>query len=73
MAKLIYSAIASLDGYVEDVLGKFDWAEPDDEVHTFINDFERSIGTHLYGRGMYETMLFWETVGTGAVGHPTAA
>jgi dihydrofolate reductase len=66
MAKLIYSAIASLDGYVEDPQGKFDWAAPDDEVHAFINDFERSIGTYLYGRRMYETMLFWETVSTGA-------
>jgi dihydrofolate reductase len=66
MAKLIYSAIASLDGYVEDAQGKFDWAAPDDEVHAFINDFEKPIGTYLYGRRMYETMLFWETVSTGA-------
>jgi len=66
MAKLIYSAIASLDGYVEGAGGNFDWAAPDDEVHAFINDSERSIGTYLYGRRMYETMLFWETVGTGA-------
>jgi dihydrofolate reductase len=66
MAKLIYSAIASLDGYVEDEGGGFDWAEPDEEVHAFVNDLERPIGTHLYGRRMYETMLSWETVGTGA-------
>jgi len=61
-----YSAIASLDGYVEDEEGKFDWAVPDDEVHAFVNDVERSIGTYLYGRRMYETMVFWETVSTGA-------
>ena len=66
MAKLSYSAIASLDGYVEDQQGRFDWAMPDDEVHAFINDLERPIGTHLYGRRMYETMVFWETVDTGA-------
>jgi dihydrofolate reductase len=65
MAKLIYSAITSLDGYVEDGEGKFDWAAPDDEVHAFVNDLERPIGTHLYGRRMYETMVFWESA-TGA-------
>ena len=59
---LIYSAIASLDGYTTDAEGKFDWAEPDEEVHAFINDMERGIRTHLYGRRMYETMLFWENV-----------
>ena len=62
MAALIYSAIASLDGYIEDEDGKFDWAEPDDEVHAFINDLERSVGTHLYGRRLYEVMTSWETV-----------
>lgn len=61
MAKLVYSAIASLDGYVADEDGKFDWAVPGDEVHAFINDLERPIGTHLYGRRLYETMVFWET------------
>ena len=61
MAKLIYSAIASLDGYVADEEGKFDWAEPDEQVHAFINDLERSFGTYLYGRRMYETMVGWET------------
>ena len=66
MAKLIYSVIASLDGYVEDEQGRFDWAAPDDEVHAFVNDLERSVGTYLYGRRMYETMVFWETVSTGA-------
>jgi dihydrofolate reductase len=65
MAKLIYSAIASLDGYVADEQGNFDWAAPDDEVHAFVNDLERPIGTYLYGRRMYETMVFWETVSTG--------
>ncbi|MGA9285765.1 MAG: dihydrofolate reductase family protein [Solirubrobacteraceae bacterium] len=66
MAKLIYAAIASLDGYVEDSHGRFDWAAPDDEVHAFVNDLERPIGTYLYGRRMYETMVFWETVSTAA-------
>jgi dihydrofolate reductase len=65
MAKLIYSAITSLDLYVEDENGQFDWAAPDDEVHAFVNDLERPIGTHLYGRRMYETMVYWETMGTG--------
>jgi dihydrofolate reductase len=61
LAKLIYAAIASLDGYVEDAEGRSDWAMPDEEVHAFANDLERPIGTHLYGRRMYETMVFWET------------
>lgn len=61
MAHLIYSTIASLDGYIEDTNGRFDWAMPDDEVHTYINDLMRSTGTHLYGRRMYETMMVWET------------
>jgi dihydrofolate reductase len=61
MGKLIYSAIASLDGYVEDEDGNFDWAAPDEEVHTFVNELERPIDTYLYGRRMYETMVFWET------------
>lgn len=61
MARLIYTTITSLDGYVEDTDGEFDWAEPDDEVHAFVNDLERSVGTYLYGRRMYETMVFWET------------
>jgi dihydrofolate reductase len=65
MTRLIYSAIASLDGYVEDEQGNFDWAAPDDDVHAFVNDLERPIGTYLYGRRMYETMVFWETVSTG--------
>ena len=60
MAKLIYSAIASLDGYVADEDGNFDWAEPDEEVHTFINELLRPVGTHLYGRRMYEVMTFWD-------------
>jgi len=61
MAKLIYSAITSLDGYTADMEGNFDWAAPDEEVHLFINDLERRVGTHLYGRRMYETMVHWET------------
>src|SRR5581483_7389688 len=65
MAKLIYAAITSLDGYVEDVTGNFDWATPDEEVHAFVNDLERPIGTHLYGRRMYDTLVYWETAGGG--------
>ena len=61
MAKLIYVAIASLDGYIEDESGSFDWAAPSDELHAFINDLERPVGTYLYGRRMYETMVYWET------------
>ena len=61
MAKLIYSAITSLDGYVADEDGNFDWAAPDEEVHTFINDLERPVGTYLFGRRMYEVMVGWET------------
>jgi dihydrofolate reductase len=61
MSKLIYSAIASLDGYVEDAEGKFDWGVPDEEVHAVFNELEKPIGTYLYGRRMYETMVFWET------------
>jgi dihydrofolate reductase len=64
VAKLIYSAITSLDEYVEDKQGNFDWGTPDDEVLAFINDLERPIGTYLYGRRMYETMVFWETAPT---------
>src|SRR2546428_1806851 len=62
MAKLIYSAITSLDGYVADEDGNFDWAAPDEEVHTFVNDLERAVGTYLYGRRMYEVMVAWETM-----------
>ena len=61
-AKLIYSAITSLDGYVADEEGNFDWAEPDEEVHTFVNDLTRPVGTYLYGRRLYEVMLAWETM-----------
>ena len=61
-AKLIYSAIASLDGYVADEDGKFDWGEPDEEVHTFVNDLQRPIGTYLLGRRMYEVLVAWETM-----------
>src|ERR1700730_4028616 len=67
MASLIYSAITSLDGYVADETRTFDWAAPDEEVHEFVNDLERQVGTYLYGRRMYETMVYWETAqpGTG--------
>ncbi|MEN3311176.1 MAG: hypothetical protein V7645_505 [Actinomycetota bacterium] len=64
MAKLIYSAITSLDGYVADEEGNFDWAAPDEEVHSFVNDLERPVGTYLYGRRMYEVMVYWETAHT---------
>lgn len=65
MVNLIYSALLSLDGYIADQNGNFDWAAPDEEVHRFINQLERSIGTHLFGRRMYEVMGAWETFGTG--------
>jgi dihydrofolate reductase len=61
MARLIYSAITSLDGYIADATGNFDWAAPDAEVHGFVNDLVRPIGTYLYGRRMYDTMVYWET------------
>ena len=72
MAKLIYSAIASLDGYVADADGNFDWAAPGEEVHAFINDLERPVGTYLYGRRMYETMAYWETQPSAADATPAA-
>ena len=65
MADLIYSVQASLDGYIADRDGNFDWAEPDDAVHTFVNDLERPVGTYLYGRRMYEVMVAWETMDLG--------
>jgi dihydrofolate reductase len=61
MGKLIYSALSSLDGYIADEDGNFDWAVPDEEVHAFINDLERPAGLYLYGRRMYEMMVVWET------------
>jgi dihydrofolate reductase len=61
MANLIYSTIASLDGYVADEEGNFDWGAPDEEVHRFVNELERPVGTYLYGRRMYEVMKYWET------------
>jgi len=66
LARLIYSAIASLDGYTADEAGNFDWAAPDAELHAFLNDLERDVGTHLYGRRMYETMAVWETMDVSA-------
>ena len=71
MARLLYSAIASLDGYIADEEGKFDWAAPDEEVHAFVNDLTRSVGTHLFGRRMYEVMAAWEDPGLVA-GQPAA-
>jgi dihydrofolate reductase len=64
MARLIYSAIMSLDGYTADADGRFEWAAPDEEVHAFVNELERPVGTYLYGRRMYETMRYWETAHT---------
>ncbi|HEY2868348.1 MAG TPA: dihydrofolate reductase family protein [Gaiellales bacterium] len=66
MARLIYTAIASLDGYTADEAGNFDWAAPGAELHAFVNDLEREVGTHLYGRLMYETMAVWETMDVSA-------
>ena len=71
VAKLIYTAISSLDGYVADAEGNFDWSAPDDEVHRFVNELERPIGTYLYGRRMYYVMRYWETAPTGN-GKPSA-
>ena len=70
MGKLVYSAIASLDGYTADASGRFDWAAPDAEVHAFVNDLERGAGTYLYGRRMYETMAVWETMDVAAEPQP---
>jgi dihydrofolate reductase len=64
MARLIYSAITSLDGYVADAAGKFDWSAPDEDVHRFVNDQERPVGTYLYGRRMYDVMRYWQTAPT---------
>jgi dihydrofolate reductase len=64
MGQLIYSGIASLDGYVADRDGNFSWSVPDQEVHTFVNDLERNVGTYLYGRRMYQVMSAWETLGS---------
>ncbi len=70
MSKLIYAAITSLDGYVADRDGNFDWSAPDDEVHAFVNELERPIGTYLYGRRLYEVMQYWGT--DGASGDPSS-
>lgn len=64
MANLIYTAITSLDGYVADENGTFAWAAPDEQVHAFVNNLERGIGTYLYGRRLYEVMRAWETMDT---------
>ena len=64
MARLIYLAIMSLDGYIADADGRFEWAAPDEEVFAFVNELERSVGAYLYGRRMYETMRYWETAHT---------
>lgn len=70
MARLIYAAITSLDGYVADEDGGFAWAAPDAQVHAAVNELERPIGTYLYGRRMYEVMTYWETIETTGDGHP---
>lgn len=64
MARLVYAAITSLDGYVADADGRFDWSVPDEEVHRAVNDVQRPIGTHLYGRRLYEVLVAWETMPT---------
>lgn len=64
MGRLIYSMIQSLDGYTEDDQGNFSWGAPDEELHTFVNELASSVGTYLYGRRMYETMVYWETAHT---------
>jgi dihydrofolate reductase len=68
MTKLTYTAIASLDGFIEDEHGNFDWAFPGPDVHAFVNQLERPVGLYLYGRRMYETMVFWETQGGKSAG-----
>ena len=73
MSKLTYTAITSLDGYIEDPSGSFDWAMPDPEVHAFANDLEAGIRTHLYGRRMYDTMAVWQDVGDGPEVSPVEA
>src|SRR5205085_1002292 len=70
MGRLVYSAITSLDGFVADEDGTFDWAAPDEEVHRFVNDLERPVGTYLYGRRMYEVMAFWEDPALAAAPEP---
>jgi len=70
VARLIYSALASLDGFTADSNGNFEWAAPDEEVHSFVNDLERPIGTHLYGRRMYEVMRYWQTAPTTGTDEP---
>jgi dihydrofolate reductase len=64
MAGLRFGALASLDGYIADADGRFDWAVPDEEVHRFVNDLQRDVGLHLYGRRMYEVLVAWETMDT---------
>ncbi|HEX8510109.1 MAG TPA: dihydrofolate reductase family protein [Propionibacteriaceae bacterium] len=64
MGRLVYASITSLDGYVADEQGAFDWSAPDEEVHAFVNDLQRPVGTYLYGRRLYETMVAWETMPT---------
>jgi dihydrofolate reductase len=73
MAKLIYAAMMSLDGHIEGEDGSFGWAEPDPEVHAHVNELQRSVGTNLYGRRMYETLSAWETIGVGPDGSPDTA
>jgi len=64
MGRLIYSMLTTLDGYVADAHGDFDWGMPDPELHRYLEELTRPVHTYLYGRRMYETMVFWETAGT---------
>lgn len=73
MGQLIYSSIASLDGYTADRDERFDWAAPSEAVHAYVNDLERPIGTYLYGRRVYETMRVWETDAEFAANSPVTA
>ena len=73
MAKLIYSMLTSLDGFVEDAGGGFGWAAPSEEVHAFANDLAASVGTYLFGRRMYDTIVYWETAHDVAVAGPRLA
>jgi dihydrofolate reductase len=70
MGKLIYSAICSLDLYVNDAGGSFEWAAPDEQVHAFVNEQQRAVGTYLLGRRMYDTLKVWDTLGSEPAASP---
>lgn len=66
MGRLVYTSIGSLDGFIADVDGEFDWSAPDEEVHAYLNERDRRVTAELYGRRLYDVMKVWETFGTGA-------